>query len=233
MIRVLVEAVKNIKSAMGLFENMNKGCFLTFEGIDGCGKSTQAKLLADALKHDGFSVVETREPGGTPISEKIRSLVLDPKNAEMVNECELLLYLAARAQHVKEKIIPALHNGTIVICDRFQDATFAYQGFGRGISLEFLHQINSFATGITPDKTFIFDISVENAFERFKIMNKSIDRLESSGMDFLKKSRQGYLALEKMESKRIVLFDGTLPIEDLSKKVYAIATEKMRELSLM
>jgi dTMP kinase len=212
---------------------MSKGCFITLEGIDGCGKSTQARLLCETLKSAGYSIIETREPGGTPVAEKIRTLILDPDHGEMVDECELLLYLAARSQHVREKVIPALNNGMIVVCDRFQDATFAYQGFGRGIPLDFLFQINSFAAGIAPDMTFIFDISVENAFKRLRLINKSKDRLESSGMEFFEKIRQGYLKLATMETKRIVLLDGNLSVEELSERVYSIAVKRMREFSVL
>jgi len=198
---------------------MSRGLFFTFEGIDGCGKSTQARLLNEYLVANGYRTVATREPGGTPIAEKIRELLIDPANGAMVDECELLLYLAARAQHVREKIIPALTAGQMVICDRFQDATFAYQGFGRGLSMDFLRTINTFAAGIEPDCTFIFDISVDRAFERMHAMNKSKDRLESSGRAFFDKIREGYLSLSKQHPERILLLDGTLPIESLAEIV--------------
>ena len=148
---------------------MRKGIFITFEGIDGCGKSTQLELAARRLKEEAFPVLVTREPGGTAIAEKIREILISPQNSEMVNECELLLYLAARAQHVREKIIPALEQVFIVLCDRFQEATFAYQGFGRNIPLDLLKKINNFATGgLNPHLTFIFDISVELSCARIQ-----------------------------------------------------------------
>lgn len=199
---------------------MTHGRFITFEGIDGCGKSTQAELLAQSLKKKGSHVVQTREPGGTPLAEKIRALLIDPGNSEMVDECELLLYLAARAQHVREKVVPLVNLGTIVICDRFQDATFAYQGFGRGISLEFLQQLNSYATGIAPHCTFIFDLPVEIAFERMRTMNKAHDRIESAGKQFFEKIREGYLRLADAFPERIVVMDGTLPKDVLAGSVY-------------
>jgi dTMP kinase len=140
---------------------MRKGAFITFEGIDGCGKSTQLELAAERLRKESFPILVTREPGGTAIAEKIREILISPQNSEMVNECELLMYLAARAQHVREKIIPALKQGFIVLCDRFQEATFAYQGFGRNISLDFLKKSIVCYRGLMPDFTFIFDISVD------------------------------------------------------------------------
>jgi dTMP kinase len=212
--------------------NMMKGWFVTFEGVDGCGKSTQADLLRQRFSREGFSTVATREPGGTVIAEKIRGLLVDPFNREMVDECELLLYLAARAQHVREKILPELEQGAIVICDRFQDATLAYQGFGRKLPLEKLRQLNSFATGnISPDLTFIFDIPVEKAFERLAAMKKPIDRLESGGHEFFERIRHGYQTLAAESPDRILLFDGTLPVEVLAEKVYARMIEKINEHS--
>lgn len=198
---------------------MSKGCFITFEGIDGCGKSTQARLLGDALASKGFSLLTTREPGGTALSEKIRALLIDPANGEMVQECELLLYLAARAQHTREKIIPAIEAGKCVICDRFQDATFAYQGFGRGMPLPLLRQLQAFSSSILPDLTFIFDLPVEIAFNRLEKMNKAKDRLESSGVDFFSRIRNGYITLASEEPIRIHLLDGTKSVEELAEMV--------------
>lgn len=208
---------------------MSNGLFITFEGIDGCGKSTQARLLADRLAAGGFTIVATREPGGTPIAEKIRELLIDPVNSAMVDECELLLYLAARAQHVREKVIPAIESGSMVICDRFQDATFAYQGFGRGLSIDFLKGINAFAAGIEPDCTFIFDIPVDLAFERMSAMNKLKDRLESSGRDFFEKIREGYHYLSKQFPQRISLLDGTLPIDSLAEIVQQKVMQQVKQ----
>lgn len=202
---------------------MKKGCFVTFEGIDGCGKSTQAKLLAQRLSADGLTVVATREPGGTVIAEKIRSLLIDPAHGEMVNECELLLYLAARAQHLRERIIPAVRNGTIVVCDRFQDATYAYQGYGRSLPLATLQSLNSFATGgINPDLTFIIDLPVATAFARMSAMNKRQDRLEATGEDFFKRIREGYLSLAGASPGRVRILDGAAEAETIAEQVYAL-----------
>jgi len=200
---------------------MRKGAFITFEGIDGCGKSTQLELAAKRLSEQSFPIMVTREPGGTAIAEKIREILISPLNSEMVNECELLMYLAARAQHVREKIIPALEQGYVVLCDRFQEATFAYQGFGRNISLDFLKKINSFATGgLLPDLTFVFDISVDLSNERMRKMNKTKDRLELNDRTFYQKISEGYRFLAKTEPQRILLLDGSEPLEKISEQVY-------------
>ncbi|NLL13614.1 MAG: dTMP kinase [Fibrobacter sp.] len=200
---------------------MRKGVFITFEGIDGCGKSTQLELAAKKLGEQSFPLLVTREPGGTAIAEKIREILISPQNSEMVNECELLMYLAARAQHVREKIIPAIEQGFVVLCDRFQEATFAYQGFGRNIPLDFLEKINSFATGgLSPDLTFVFDISVDLSNERMQKMNKAKDRLELNGRTFYQKIAEGYRFLAKKEPQRILLLDGSEPLERISEQVY-------------
>jgi dTMP kinase len=206
---------------------MKRGCFVTFEGIDGCGKSTQAKLFADRFAAEGYQVFRTREPGGTAIAEKIRALLIDPAHAEMVDECELLLYLAARAQHLREKILPAVASGTVVVCDRFQDATFAYQGYGRGMSLDLLQSLNTFATGGNdPDLTFIIDLPVETAFERMAAMSKVHDRLEAGGELFFSRIREGYLALAAAAPQRIQVIDGTAPVEKIAEQVYTSALQQ-------
>lgn len=195
---------------------MSRNLFLTFEGIDGCGKSTQVAKAAKYLASKGISCVVTREPGGTPIAEKIRELILSPENLEMKNSCELLLYLAARAQHVQEKIKPALAEGNIVLCDRYQEATFAYQGFGRGYELAVLRELNSFATGnIKPTRTFVFDISVECAFERMRKIGKEIDRLENNSTEFFNKIRKGYQTLAAEYPARILLIEGEQGVDDI------------------
>lgn len=202
---------------------MKKGCFVTFEGIDGCGKSTQARLLAERLSAEGFRVDATREPGGTAIAEKIRSLLIDPAHEEMVNECELLLYLAARAQHLHERIIPAVQSGSVVICDRFQDATFAYQGYGRSFPLSTLQSLNHFATGgIDPDLTFIIDLPVAVATARMSAMKKGQDRLEAAGEDFFRRIRKGYLSLAEASPGRIRVVDGAPETKTIAEQVYTL-----------
>ena len=199
---------------------MTKGLFITFEGIDGCGKSTQIEKAAEYLKEKNIPFILTREPGGTPLAEKIRELILSPQNGEMKNSCELLLYLSARAQHVEEKIRPALEKGTTVLCDRYQEATFAYQGFGTGYPLDQLQQMNRVATGgLDPSKTFIFDITVECAVERLKKTGKEPDRLEKSPKEFHRKIRDGYRALASAHPERIRLLQGEKPVNEIFEEV--------------
>jgi len=201
-------------------KKQNRGFFFTFEGIDGCGKSTQLELTASALKAQGFNCVVTREPGGTSISTKIRELLLSPDNKEMHIQTECLLYMAARAQHVREVIAPAVNRGDIVLCDRFEQATFAYQGYGRGLNIGFLREINKFAAdGLTPDVTLIFDISVELSQKRLSNIGKGRDRLESEGAGFFRKVRQGYLSAAEADPQKIVLLDGSKTVEELSAEV--------------
>ncbi|MBN1130237.1 MAG: dTMP kinase [Chitinispirillaceae bacterium] len=198
-----------------------RGLFVVFDGIDGCGKSTQLALAAERMKKKRRSVMVTREPGGTAISEKIRSLVLSSGHGEMVDECELLLYAAARAQHVREKIVPALERGAIVLCDRFDVSTYAYQGFGRKVPLSLIEKVNGIAAaGVRPDITFIFDISVETAFARLSAMDKSRDRLESGGRDFFARVAAGFRSMALQHPEKITLLDATLPVEDLGEQVY-------------
>jgi dTMP kinase len=199
---------------------MKKGSFITFEGIDGCGKSTQLALVAQRLEKDGFPVLVTREPGGTPIGEKIREIIISPEHTEMHMECELLLFFAARAQHIKERIVPALENGTIVLCDRFQDATMAYQGFGRRVSIDSIRYLYEFAVGaFGPDRTYLFDLSVERSRERLRKMNKLKDRLEGDSDEFYERVRNGYLSLASDESDRFIVFDAERSIEELTSEI--------------
>lgn len=207
------------------------GLFITFEGIDGCGKSTQIKTLFNRLLDTGYPVILTREPGGTPISERIRSIILDIDNEGMSNRCELLLYLAARAEHVDKKIAPEMKKGKIVLSDRFEEATFAYQGFGREVGLDIIMPLNTFATsGIIPDITFIFDISLEESEKRFIESGKSRDRIESGDKLFFKKIRRGYQDRAYMNPDRIILLNGELPRDVIAdmvlKKVLQIIKDK-------
>ena len=201
---------------------MSTGLFITFEGIDGCGKTTQLEAVRNLLEHEGISCIVTREPGGTAIGRCIRSILLAPEHAEMQNECELLLYFADRAQHVREVILPALKQGSIVLCDRYADATLAYQGYGRGISLSMLTTQNELATnGLWPHKTFVFDISISAASLRLKETGKQVDRLEGSGEAFYDKVRRGYLTLARQNEQRIRVLNGELSKEALTALVFA------------
>lgn len=194
--------------------------FITFEGIDFCGKSTQVELLKKYFEKKGKSVEVIREPGGTDISEKIRDILLDKKNNRMFMETELLLFSASRAQLVREKIKPFLENGKIVISDRFHDSSTAYQGFGRGLPVNAVMNVHELAIGDTvPDITFFIDIPVSVAIERKKAKTANeLDRIEVSADDFFEKVRNGYLSIAKTESRFRVL-DGTESIESIHHKI--------------
>lgn len=195
------------------------GCFITFEGVEGCGKSTQITLLWEQLLEMGYDVIVTREPGGTPIAESIRNVLLEPDHGAMGPTAELLLYAAARAQHVYEKIAPALAAGQIVLCDRFTDSTTAYQGAGRGISAEILEALNRIATGgVWPDCTLLIDVPVEVGLERARSRGRK-DRIEQESIDFHQRVREGFLALAGAEPDRIQLIAGEAPIEEVHQVI--------------
>jgi dTMP kinase len=198
------------------------GLFITLEGIEGSGKTTQAERLAESLESEGLAVLRTREPGGTELAEKIRDLVLNKEKEPVHAETELLLFLAARAQHVRERIRPALERGEIVICDRFSDATRAYQGAGRRIGESALGQFDVWATGgLTPHRTYLIDIPVADGIARAKHRQglRGIDRIESEGAGFLGVVREAYLRIAKEEPGRIFVLDGLLPPEALAKTI--------------
>lgn len=179
----------------------SKGLFITFEGSEGVGKSTQIELALRYLQSHKRSVVFLREPGGVKISEAIRDILLDVKSKGMADECEMLLYMAARAQLVKEKIAPALSRGKIVLCDRFLDSTVAYQGYGNGIDLAMIRKVGAFVTqGFLPDLTFVLDIEAKKGLARIK---RTKDRIESRALSYHDKVRQGYLAIAKKEPGRV------------------------------
>jgi dTMP kinase len=178
-----------------------KGLFITFEGSEGCGKSTQSRLLYQYLKKKGFDAVYLREPGGTEISERLRKILLDSKNHSMTPICEMLLYMASRAQVVNEFIKPALKKGRIVVCDRFLDSTLAYQGFGLGIDIDFIKRVGDFVTcRIRPDLTILLDLSVKEALKRCGHIK---DRIEKRSLEYHRRVREGYLRLAKSEPQRI------------------------------
>lgn len=186
------------------------GLFIVFEGIDGAGKTSQLKRTKEYLESRGCTVTVTREPGGTPIGEKIRELLLDTANAAMNDGCELLLYGASRRQHIAEVILPALKRGNVVLCDRFSLSTVAYQGYGRGIDLSLISEINEIAAGdIVVDRTYILDVPTEVSAERVRISRGDCgDRLEQENSAFFERVRQGFLQ-EAAANKDIVLLDGT------------------------
>jgi dTMP kinase len=192
-----------------------KGMFITFEGIEGSGKSTQIVLLANYLKSHGNRVVLTREPGGTPIGDQIRKILLDPANKSLDPAAELLLYAASRAQHLSEVILPALAAGSIVLCDRFSDATLAYQGYGRGLDRKMIRELDRIVTaGMRPDLTLLLDIDAAAGLARARGRNNSRGleaeaRFENEEIAFHERVRQGYLALAKQEPERIRVVDAS------------------------
>jgi dTMP kinase len=198
-----------------------KGLFITLEGIDGGGKSTQAARLAQWLEREGRCVVLTREPGGTPVGERLRELVLSPDN-HIVPEAELFLYLADRAVHVAEVIRPALERGCVVICERYTDSTVAYQGYGRGLDRDLLRRLNDMATGgLAPDLTLVLDLPPERA----RLDASRLDRLESAGDAFVARVAEGFRALARAEPERVKLVDGTPPIEAVQEQIAALVQE--------
>ena len=203
---------------------MARGVFITLEGIDGCGKSTQARNLSRLLVEKGFAVVSLREPGGTPISEKVRGLLLDPGNAEMAPECELMLYEAARAQLVREKIQPALESGCVVVCDRFFDSTYAYQCAARGIDEKTVRCANALGScSVTPDVTLLFDIDPECAFTR--AVARGADRLEAEGIGFQRRVREGFLRLAAEEPGRVKVIDADADRDEVFSRVVCALEE--------
>lgn len=203
-----------------------RGFFITFEGIDRCGKTTQAKRLVDSLRARGYSVVFTREPGGPPISEKIRVILLDASSGEMVWLTELLLYMASRAQHTEQLIRPSLEDGNIVVCDRYSDATLAYQGYGRGLDMGLIQELNRMATSdLKPDLTILIDLSTEELQRRSPRGKKPCDRLELEGKGFHQRVRQGYLQIAKEGPDRFRIVDGRGAIEEVQGKIWRIVDE--------
>jgi len=201
-------------------EEKNKGLFITFEGIDACGKSTQVRMLEEFLRKNEQKVICLRDPGATPISEAIRSILLDNKNAVMSPWSELLLYEAARAQMVEESIRPSLASGCIVICDRFYDSTTAYQGYARGLNLDIVEQANQIGSvGLTPDITFILDLDARVAAERKRKIGVPADRMEAEGSFFQEKVRRGYLNIAKQHPQRVKLLDGSQSVDEIQRHI--------------
>lgn len=199
----------------------SRGLFITVEGIDGCGKSTQARLIAAALEAAGHDVLRLREPGGVKISEQIRAILLDPANAEMGDVCELLLYEAARAQLVHQVIRPALAAGKTVVCDRFYDSTTAYQAFADGLDRNMVSQANELAVdGCRPDLTLVFDLPVEDALRR-RSGREAEDRLELKGMEFQERVAAGFRAVAADEPDRVKLIDAGGSIAEVFSGVAA------------
>ncbi|WP_456436884.1 dTMP kinase [Desulfurobacterium sp.] len=201
--------------------------FITFEGIEGSGKSTQAKLLHEWFLDAGYEVVLTREPGGTPAAEELREFILSEREENFPEMAELMLYMAARSFHVQNLIKPALASGAIVISDRFSDATLAYQGYGRELPIEEIEHLNQLATGgLSPDITFLIDIPVEIGFSRIK--RRKQDRIEKENFEFHEKVRKGYLEIAKRYPERIVIIDGRKRTVEIFSEIHQIVERRLK-----
>ena len=197
-----------------------KGLFITFEGLDGSGKTTQIALLADYLKRKGHQVITTIEPGGTNLGDRIRQILLDKNNAGMSNKAETFLFEASRAELVSKVIAPALGSGKIIICDRFFDSTIAYQGIARGLGMEKIMELSLWATdGIIPDLTFLLSVDVEGGEKRLSGSSKNRDRIESEEEKFKQRIFDGYIELARKYSGRIVLIDAKQEIKTIFSQI--------------
>jgi len=206
-----------------------RGLFITFEGTEGSGKSTQVRLLETALKQMDIPSLRTREPGGPPISEAIRTILLNPDFTQMQAETELLLYMASRAQHTAEWIIPALQEGKIVLCDRYNDSTIAYQGAARDLDQDFIAALAGFATrSVVPDITFLVDLPVEVGMARIK--DRKLDRMENEHISFHRKVRDQYLRLASTQAFRYIVLDGTLDQQEIHQLILNQVLSRFRSI---
>lgn len=207
---------------------MTEGSFITFEGPDGSGKSTQLRLFVERLRASGREVVENTEPGGTFIGQQIRAILLDGKNHAMAARAELLLYFASRAQAVEERVRPALERGAIVVSDRFTDSSLVYQGVGRGLGMEAVRQVHDVAcAGLWPDVTFLLDVDPETGASRARERGE-MDRLEAAGRAFHERVRAAYLEIARSEPSRVCLIDGARPVEAVAADIWRHHEERSR-----
>ena len=211
----VLESVAELSEYLLDGEAVERGWFISFEGGDGCGKSTQMERLADYMKRCGWPVRLSREPGGCPISERIRDILLDVGSEGMTSECEALLYAASRAQHVRQVILPALERGEVVLCDRYLDSSLVYQGIGRGLGMDEVARINQPATaGLLPDLTLWYDLEPEVAMAR-RAKASELDRMEREQMPFFRAVREGYRQLARQSAERICVLNAEHTIEEL------------------
>ena len=209
---------------------MARGIFITLEGADGCGKSTQAGLLAAAIEATGRETVRLREPGGTKISEKVRAILLDPANAEMVPECELLLYEASRAQLTREVIAPALERGAVVLCDRYYDSTYAYQAGGRELDEGLVRRANELGScGLAPDRTLVLDLPASVGYARATA--GGADRMEAEGLAFQERVRAAYLHLAEEEPGRVRVVDASGERDEVASRIRGALADLVGELA--
>ena len=203
--------------------------FITFEGPEGSGKTTVSNIIEKRLEKIGYSVVHTREPGGTPIAEQIRNIILDKANTKLDARAEALLYAASRRQHLVEKVWPALKEGKIVICDRYIDSSLAYQGGARGLGVDNVLIINMFATeGTFPDMTLLFDIKPEDGLNRIAInANREVNRLDLEKIEFHKSVRETFLKLASQYKERYVIIDSSKPLEEVVENTWKEILKKL------
>lgn len=209
------------------------GLFVTIEGVEGCGKTTIGKMIVDKLISDGYEVIYTREPGGIEIAEQIRKVILDVNNTNMDARTEALLYAASRRQHLVEKVIPALKENKVIICDRFVDSSLAYQGHARGLGIEKVYEINKFAIDtVMPDLTLLFDLDPKLGLERINA-NKSreVNRLDLEKLEFHKLVREGFLIIENLEPNRVKKVDASKTIEEVFNDAYSLISEALKRKS--
>jgi dTMP kinase len=198
-----------------------RGCFISIEGVEGVGKSTNLEFVQSLLSQQGIPFVTTREPGGTPLAEKIRELLLDKNNEEMTDTTELMLVFAARAQHVESLIEPALNRGDWVVCDRFTDSTYAYQGGGRGMSFELIQQIDAVALSqYQPDQTILLDLPIEIGLQRASLRGE-LDRFERESTSFFDRVRRAFLSRAAEQPNRFVVIDAGQPLDDVQRGIEA------------
>ncbi|MBO9398236.1 dTMP kinase [Shimia sp. R9_2] len=210
---------------------MTTGCFITFEGIDGSGKSTQAKKLAETLRSQGFEVVLTREPGGSEGAEQIRSLVLEGDPDRWSAETEILLFTAARRDHLERTILPAIAAGKVVICDRFADSTRMYQGLSRGDLRALVDKLHSLMIGREPDMTILIDMDPSEGLKRAKSRNTSEERFEDFGEGLQRQMRQGFLELSKEYAERFIVIDGARSQDEVAADVLNHTTNQLKGLA--
>lgn len=207
---------------------MNKGLFITFEGCDGCGKTTAITNVDRILSDNNIEHILTREPGGSRIAEEIRNIILDKKNVEEDCRTEALLYAASRRQHLVEKVLPSLNEGKLVICDRYLDSSLAYQGYARGIGIDNVMSINAFAIENTmPDLTFFLDLSPEEGMKRISSRTRESDRLDQEKITFHQKVYDGYKIVNEMFKDRIVVIDASQTRDAIAKEITDIILKKL------
>lgn len=208
---------------------MNKGCMIVCDGSNGAGKGTVLEAVESHLQTQGYDLVMTREPGGTPIGEKIREVLLCRDTPEMCDVTELMLFAAARAQHIREKIMPAINAGKIVVSDRFDSSTISFQHYGRGLSLNLIQQLNQIALdGFQPDVTIILDLDPVIGLERVRGRGQAFDRMEKENLEFLQRAREGYLTQARNNPERFAVIDATQSIEKVIAEALLVVDQVVK-----